>query len=142
MNNPEKYKKACEHLLKVRELAYFPTGSKSKNWKGGYSTLAAHCHGNLLLYTQWKYPKLVTAGFKCSTCGSPKELQVHHSKIKMNEIYKLVKGELGISDNDLDVEDNKNKIANAVAKYHIDNNIEGIVLCHDCHKQEHPSLNF
>ena len=33
-------------------------------------------------------------------------------------------------------------IAEAVADYHISQNISGIVLCGECHKLEHPSLNF
>jgi hypothetical protein len=34
----------------------------------------------------------------------------------------------------------KDQIAKAVAQYHVENNISGVVLCSKCHKKEHAQL--
>ncbi len=141
-NNPEELKRRSERMYELKKTLIIPKGKDHWNWKGGFSTLAMYCHGNPLLYTEWKYPKLIAAGFKCSRCGFGKELQVHHSKEKMSTIVKLVMEQHGVLGKDWKIESNRQIIIDAVLKYHIDNNIEGIVLCRDCHKQEHPSLNF
>lgn len=126
-----------------------PQGDKHPQWKGGISKLYAYCHGNNLLYKKWKYPILKKSEFSCEKCGESRKnnfsliLHVHHNDIKMNTIMKIImnnnnyKEELHSSDSFI-----KNKIANEVAQYHVDNNIIGIVLCYSCHKKEHPKLNF
>lgn len=36
----------------------------------------------------------------------------------------------------------KSEIAEWVAQYHVDNNVSGVVLCVDCHQNEHMQESF
>jgi len=36
----------------------------------------------------------------------------------------------------------KKIISDTVVDYHINNKVSGITLCHKCHNELHPSLNF
>jgi hypothetical protein len=118
------------------------TGSAHPKWNGGTSQLSALCHGNPRLYTEWKYPKLLAAQFKCERCGSSDSLHVHHDDIRMAELigeyrwilFPTVEGELPWDDKMLVVE--------TVVTRHIEGNISGQILCHACHSEEHPSLNL
>jgi hypothetical protein len=46
-------------------------GEQHPQWKGGISALSTVCGANRRLYREWKYPKMVEAGFKCQECGKP-----------------------------------------------------------------------
>lgn len=115
-------------------------GPAHSQWNGGTSSLSAYCHGNRKLYTEWKFPKLQAANFSCSKCGSPKDLCVHHDKEQMADIIRRHAEEFGYEGQD-DV-GLKSAIAESVAEYHVRNKVSGVVLCYDCHKFEHESLNF
>ena len=118
------------------------TGSAHSQWKGGTSQLGALCHGNPRLYAEWKYPKLLAAQFKCERCGSSDSLHVHHDDIRVAELigeyrwalFPNVEGELSWEDKMLVVE--------TVVTRHIEENVSGQVICHACHSEEYPSLNF
>ena len=122
----DRRKEYAEIMKKHRLDGTIPTlhGPDSSQWKGGTSPLSAKVYGSNRLYTEWKYPILKKAGFKCEKCQSKLELHVHHNKEKMSEII----SELMDFDKIID--------------YHIYNKVSGIVLCKDRHKDEHPSLNF
>lgn len=80
--------------------------------------------------------------------GNPVELHVHHDKIKMSSIVRLIAEQEGWTEaRGLKVEDPglydiKNRISEAVADFHVKNNISGIVLCADCHTKIHNKMNF
>jgi len=110
------------------------TGSAHSQWAGGVSALQALCRSHL--YSKWTYPKLVTAGFRCTTPGCPStdELHVHHDEVRFSQVLRAVVGVLGEPGDD---HEKKHAVAEAVATYHLDRNISGVVLCSACHAQEH-----
>jgi hypothetical protein len=66
----------------------------------------------------------------------------------MSEIVREVARKLGWNDHyalapkDPDSQLLKDAISDAVAEYHIQNNVSGIVLCHKCHNAEHGKYNL
>lgn len=127
------------------------SGSNHSQWKGGVSPLNQTCHSNKRLYDMWKYDKLKASEFKCSICASTKNLQVHHDKEAFSDIIRKIAKEhnwteklstFSNKDEAPELFDLKIEISEAVADYHINNNVSGVVLCEECHKLEHANLNF
>ena len=115
-------------------------GPETSQWKGGISTINQLARADRRLYTDWKYPILERDGFKCTKCGNTHDLHVHHDKKTFSEIMSEV-----ITDDDLqNVDDNavKRSLVDRITDYHIKNLVSGVTLCHDCHAELHPSLNF
>lgn len=112
-------------------------GKDSANWKGGTSPINAMIRSNKRLYTEWIYPILKRDEFKCTQCGSTKELEVHHNEEVMSDIIaKYV-------DRNKDYSfDEKREVMDKVIDYHISNNISGKTLCKTCHCKLHPSYNY
>lgn len=115
-------------------------GSEHPQWNGGTSSISWRCHGSYQLYQNWKYPKLVKAGFKCQRCGSNKNLCVHHDKEKMADVIRKISDQL--NPNKINDWDLATRIVGAVIDYHIENDVSGEVICEACHRIEHPNLNF
>lgn len=157
-NNTEGIKRISERLSRNRKNGVVPTlyGKDHSQWNGGVSTLYRVCYSNNKLYKEWKYPKLKAANFTCSKClknninNNPTILEIHHNDILMSEIVKKIAIEYNWEYNigsrlencTQEMFELKQKIAEAVAQYHIDNNVSGIVLCKECHKKVHASYNF
>lgn len=145
---PEESKKRSERMRKNRLTGIVQTLRKEEHsqWKGGVSSLNHHCHANRKLYNEWKYPKLLAAGFRCSQCNNSTNLEVHHDKQSFSSILRNIAYEHkweerlatffqeSISQELIAL---KEKISEAVAAYHIENNVSGIVLCQECHKAAH-----
>lgn len=145
-NNSDEILSRKERMKKGRLDGTIPTlyGKKHSRWRGGVSLLNSYCHANQKLYWNWKYPILKKANFTCEECGKKSKeikMHIHHDKIKMNTIMKLICEQNGW-DKRTTEEGLKVKIADEVAEYHIQNNVSGKVLCPDCHKQLHPNLKF
>ncbi len=108
------------------------TGSSHSQWKGGTSALQPLVRSHL--HRIWVYPKLREGGFKCSKCESTKDLEVHHDGERFASIlYKAIL-ELGEPGDDFE---KKSLIAEWVTNYHVDNGVSGVVLCEECHDEEH-----
>jgi hypothetical protein len=126
-------------MRKNRLDSIVPTkwGIESANWKGGTSSINNLVRANKRLYNEWIYPILKRDEFKCTKCGSTKELEVHHNEEVMSEIIaKYV-------DKTKDYTfDEKREIMNMVIDYHISNDISGDTLCKSCHCELHPSYNI
>lgn len=144
----EEYKKkASERMKEARLSGKIPTQTKENHsqWRGGISPLNVYCRANRKLYTEWKYPLLEKAQFKCQECSKPGPgLEIHHDKEKMSDIIHRFAAEYGWSgfysmqsETDISTIEIKMKISDAVAQYHIDNNVSGKVLCEACHKEQH-----
>jgi len=119
-----------------------PTLNRSNHsqWKGGISNIYPIVYADRRLYKEWKYPILVRDGFKCVKCGSDDKLHIHHDKEYMTEIIK--KHMVEITEEMLKDFEIKKLISDTVVDYHINNKVSGITLCHKCHNELHPSLNF
>ncbi len=103
-------------------------GKDSSQWQGGTSPLSARVYASNRLYSDWKFPILKKAEFKCEECGDNKNLHVHHDKERMADILKsFVKDENPVE---------------KVVDYHIYSKVSGVVLCKIHHIEQHPSLNF
>ena len=103
-------------------------GKDSSRWLGGTSPLSARVYASNRLYSDWKFPILKKAEFKCEECGDNKNLHVHHDKERMADILKsFVKDENPVE---------------KVVDYHIYSKVSGVVLCKIHHIEQHPSLNF
>jgi hypothetical protein len=149
--SPEEIKKRSERFSKLRLNGSVQTlyGPEHSQWKGGVSPLNNLCRSYTRLYKEWKYPKLVEAGFKCSECSSGEKLEVHHDKQTFSEILRIAAKENNWEENlatttvsTTEIETLKQKIKDAVVDYHIQHNVSGKVLCYECHKDIHSNLNF
>lgn len=157
-SNPQELERRSKRLSKGRKNGTVPTlsGPDSPQWKGGISPLYAVCNSNKKLYKYWKFPILVSANFTCQICkasrnDSPRAvLEVHHNNETMSNIVKKTAKDhkwentlaLRLPVDDIQIYDLKQEIAEAVANYHIENNVSGLVLCVKCHKREHGSHNL
>ena len=156
-SSPKNNKKRSELMRKNRLNGVIRTlyGPEHPKWAGGISTLYAICHANKNLYNNWKFPLLKKYNFSCGECGNNSYniiLEVHHDKETFSEIVRkiaeqlkwpLLINESTFIENDKDpIYKLKLEISDAVAQYHIDNNVSGIVLCQECHKKLHQSHNF
>ena len=150
VSRPEESARRSERLRRNRLNGVVRTLYKEEHsqWKGGIAPLSAYCRANIRLYSEWKYPLLCAAGFKCSLCKAERDLEVHHDKEEFSEIlhhFAKVAGWDGLyysslPDNDPAAIAMKDLISSAVATHHISNNVSGVVLCQGCHKAEHKRL--
>lgn len=119
----------------LRNDGTIPTlyGSSHSQWQGGTSSITQRIRGSHQLFINWKYPKLEAAKFKCTQCNSPQDTVVHHDKERMASIIKQFLPE------DLHELswDEETKVVEDVVRYHIENNISGLVLCKVCHDEIH-----
>ena len=114
------------------------TGADAPRWKGGKSAVQNIARADNRLYKLWKFPILQEAEFRCSKCGSEEELHVHHNKESFADIIDIF---LPKHNKELNF-DEKKLITEQIINYHVKNKVSGIVLCRECHKKLHPSLNF
>lgn len=152
INTAEITEAKSKRMKLYRNNGIIPTvkGNKHHFWRGGISSLNNFCRGSRKLYSEWKLPKIIEANNKCIVCFSNKNLHVHHDKKTFSEILREIAVKFGwtlflakrLPVNNLETMLLKQTISDAVAQYHIDNNISGIVLCEECHKKEHSNLNF
>jgi hypothetical protein len=140
--NQEELARRAETMRKNRLDGTIPTlsGEDHPQWKGGTSSISVRCHASSRLFKEWKYPKLHVSGFACQRCGSTNRLQVHHDGERMADIIHRFVDE--INPQHIDDWDLSTRVAEAVVEYHIQNNVSGEVICWECHKKEHPKLNF
>lgn len=151
-NNHEEIKRRSERMKKGRLDGTIPTlyGEDHSQWKGGISCLRSISHSKL--YAVWKLPKIKAANYKCQICDKGGTMEVHHDKERFAEILNNLATIHGWetstwkSDESWEVDEKyhaiKTQIADAVADYHIENNVSGIVLCEECHKKEHEKYNL
>lgn len=142
--NPEERARRSNLFKELRKtgavkILYGPDHSQ---WKGGMTSLAITCRANRRLYTEWKIPRLKLARFQCEQCLGKKNLEVHHNMESFSEIMGRIAKELGWNDGSAIAQTEaslalKTKISEAIADYHIQNNVSGIVLCEDCHNKAH-----
>lgn len=142
MNDPSEIQRRSDHMSQQwkTENIVPQCGPDHPNWKGGISPVNLMCRADRRLYTEWTYPILVRDGFKCTKCGSTKDLQVHHNEITFAEILKKL-----ITLEDLEKQEDyerKKIICEKVTNFHLDNKVSGVTLCFDCHEEIHPSLNL
>lgn len=147
-NNQAEVARRSERMKANRKNGIVPTLRKELHpqWKGGISPLNAYCRANYRLYTEWKYPKLLESGFKCSLCEkSSNSLEVHHNAESMSSIIRRHAKANGwdqfynsnIDESNPKLIELKERISNAVTDDHIKNRISGLVLCEICHKNQH-----
>lgn len=147
--NLEEMERRREFFRQGRKDGTIPTqyGPNHSQWNGGVSTIVRYCYANKRLQAEWKLPKLIVAGCKCTECGNNGQLHIHHDCEKMNDIIRKV-----MKENDIELEsiyqnpegvpiELKHRISDLVAEYHIKNNISGVVICKKCHKEEHSHMN-
>ena len=108
-------------------------GSQHPMWKGGTSDITHMMRGSTAFFKAWKRPILERCGFQCQVCEKDGSLQVHHDKIRFAQIIALY---LPQDRRELSFEEKKH-IQQNVIDYHVNNNISGIALCPQCHKQIH-----
>ena len=155
--NTQELTERSNRMRKNRLDGTVPTLRKEKHsqWKGGRSCLLAVCHANTRFFREWKYPKLLASKFSCEKCGASRDkeprpnLQVHHDKIQMATIVRMVAEEKGWNDyyalapaTDETTINLKSEISEAVVDYHANHNVSGVVLCEACHKSQHPKHNI
>lgn len=151
--NPEERKRRSEMMKGCWKdgRIQIKKGPDSSQWKGGISSLNQTCRANTRLYREWKFPKLQAANFKCTSCESAKNLEVHHDKETFSTIYVRIAEQMGYQKRlfeglnpevDMEMIELKFAISAAVADYHIQNSVSGIVLCEVCHLKLHDKLNF
>lgn len=149
--NPEKVRAMAENMKRLRAEGIIKPqkGPEHSQWKGGISSLNNLCRSYTRLYKEWKYPKLLESGFKCSECGSTKQLEVHHDGETFSSILRKVAKEHGwelsittftvTSD---EIERLKQVIKDGIVDHHVRENVSGKVLCLVCHENLHGSYNF
>lgn len=144
----EKVKSAEHRKMKSIEMRInrlngtVPTlsGPNHPQWQGGVSSVNQLARSDRRLYSEWKLPILKRDKFKCTECGNPKDLHVHHNAETFSDIIKKV---MTLDDFDhINEFDRKRDIVNRVVEYHITNKISGATLCSKCHNKLHPGMNF
>lgn len=139
---PERRAKRAEIMTRSWETGVIVPlrGPDHSQWKGGASALQPIVRSRL--HSAWTYPKLKESDFKCSRCGSPGPgLEVHHDQERFAAILQkaiAVFGEVDPTRPDDDFE-RKDVIADWVTRYHVDNDVSGVVLCVGCHEEAHAS---
>lgn len=130
----ERKQRRSESMKKHRLNGSIPTprGAEHGRWRGGTSALAPLCRSRL--YRDWSFPKMISAGFKCSMCGAQGRLEVHHDVERFADIMQKGMTTLGEPGEDFD---RKACFADWVLWYHTTNNVSGIVLCESCHAAIH-----
>lgn len=152
-SNPQELERRSKRLSRGRKDGTVPTlsGPDSPAWKGGVSSLNQTCRANGNLYRKWTRKHQERARFVCENCGaSGVRIEVHHDKESFSSILRSFAKEFcwtkclteSIEKDDPILDSLKQQISEAVANYHIDNNISGIVLCVKCHKKHHGSYNL
>jgi len=141
LSNPEELARRSSHMKEQWASGNIKPLRKEKHsqWKGGVSSLSTLCHSNQRLYKEWKYPKLVAAGFKCERCNSTDSLHVHHSETRMADLVNEVRRS---QPDVLCDHESLTPMVNQVIDLHTIRDVPGLVLCSACHCLEHPSLNF
>lgn len=152
---PEERINRSERMKQMRKdgTIVAPSGPESGGWKGGISPLSIICRVNARLFNEWTRKHMERTRFSCEKCGKDKtQLEVHHDKETFAEIlhkfakqYKWTENvslSVGNHESDPKLFHLKYEISDAVADYHITNNVSGIVLCKVCHKKEHVSHNL
>ena len=131
-SKPGELQKRSERMKRLRLSGEIPTvyGHDMSQWNDGVSSIKALAHS--MLFKEWKFPKLVAAQFMCSKCQSSNNLNVHHDEIKMSDIVRMFVP----IDGDPTFEE-KIKFTDQIVKYHIENDVSGVVLCLDCHQKCH-----
>jgi hypothetical protein len=136
-SNPEEIRKRSERFSKLRLDGTVQTlyGPEHSQWKGGVSPLNNLCRNYIRFYKEWKYPRLVQAGFKCSECFSDKKLEVHHDKQTFSEILRIIAKENNWEENlttstvsTEEIEKLKQQIKDGVVEYHVQYDVSGKVL--------------
>ena len=137
----EDRKAYSDRMRKHRLDGTIPTlaGKYHSQWAGGVSSIKSLAHCSPRLYQEWRYPIMIRDGFKCVKCGSTDGLQVHHDKETMSEIVRKF---VPITTPENISFEEKHKLSEQIIDYHIKNLVSGVTLCHDCHAELHPSLNF
>lgn len=137
-NNQERQIRSAKMKEKWEDGRIVPLrGPEHSQWKGGVSALQSLCRS--LVTNIWTIPKLKEANFTCQRCRSKSDLNVHHSGERFADIVRIYCKQFAWSGNDSE-NDKKIKIAEAVARHHIENDVPGIVVCHDCHIKIHEEL--
>jgi 5-methylcytosine-specific restriction endonuclease McrA len=115
-------------------------GAETSQWQGGVSSVNQLARASNRLYKEWKYPILVRDGFKCTECPNTDKLHIHHDDETFSNIIKKV---MTIDDyENLEEFGRKKEVVERVVDYHVSNKVSGKVLCLECHKKIHPSLNL
>lgn len=150
-SDPEKIRILSERFKRLRADGTVRTlhGPEHSQWKGGISSLNNLCRSYPRLYKEWKYPRLVEAGFKCAECESTKQLEVHHDGETFSFILRKVAKEHGWelsittkTETSEQVEALKQRIKDGIVDYHVKENVSGKVLCVDCHTNLHDSYHL
>jgi hypothetical protein len=132
----ERYSKVMS-INRQTGIVRSPRGSEHDQWKGGVSALQNVCRS--YLHAVWVSPHLRRANFKCERCSSTKELNVHHSGERFADIVRTYALQFDWKGNEDDLE-KKVLISEAVARHHVEKDVPGIVVCHDCHVKIHEEL--
>lgn len=128
-----------DRMKKGRLDGTIPTlyGEEHSQWKGGISSLQGICRSYL---TPWIEMKMGASNYRCEHCSSHKFLCVHHTTERFADIARVFAKKHGWIGDISDLT-KKKIIAEEVRDYHISNNVDGLVLCNECHAKEHERLN-
>jgi hypothetical protein len=130
-----------ERLTRNRLDGTVPTlrGADHPQWKGGLSSINNLAHS--LLYKAWIFPKMKAGNFTCSSCGSKEDICIHHSERRFSDILREAARIVGYDGivHDADFE-KKSEVARMAVSIHLDDDVPGVVLCHECHALEHERL--
>jgi hypothetical protein len=135
----ESRKKLSEDRLGEKNVNWGKRGTLSKNWKGGKNLMKLL---RSAIHKDWVLPILIRDNFTCRCCrkNNLKKntiLHVHHIGIDFKDIVaKCLRNGLelkSLNENQIET------LRNDILKYHLDNNIQGLTLCLDCHSLIHSS---
>ncbi len=123
----EKMKSTIARRIKDGQLIY-KRGPTHHLWKGNRD-FNNSCRRDL--YPAWVFPILQRDNFRCTMCGSSKDLQVHHLKPLRDFINEIkIKYNIEIF-TDYSAEELQPYVNEVVANHKLD---DGITVCMCCHK--------
>lgn len=131
-NNPMFGKEHSEESRKKMSKSRIgKTGEDATAWKGGLTSLNRRIRHILHTRYNWYYRVYKRDKFKCTNCGSTKQIDAHHIK----PLSLMIRNHLS----SISIDSDKEKTEYIVSQPDIKDEdlINGITLCRNCHKEVH-----
>lgn len=121
------------HSFETKEKLSEIARAKKRSFSNRGTSSIRDCGKHNIYYREWRNILIANSGGMCEMCGVHPGEETHHSVIRYKDIVKKIVDEFV----EKDLEADKSELGRAIGKYHLDNKIPGMWLCHKCHIRVH-----